>query len=320
MFVLLFSSLLPLFPSSFLLFSFVLAFFSSSSSPCFTFSTEPSPFSRFFFFSNLSYLFFSSFLTSEASSFLTLNCTMIFLKKKKKKKKKNGCSSWARGEQEGLSWTQPGDAPDRHPCSCSELSSSRKISVLPMSQFSKLLWQCGFFEGNSDSAYGGLCKSIDCHWAFRKVYPPVHNFLSKKKKKQPLANRKIQKPSSLEEEDSCGEHATGELRRGWQKTSEPHYFQQSKVNEQGRAMLRTPSLTQTLIIQSVYSSKLKQLKKVVCVCFNLYVYVCKYAAEPDTVNYRYNVIDGTLKKLRYIRFYVIPVPVFASKYVHTEKA
>ena len=26
-----------------------------------------------------------------------------------------------------------------------------------------------------------------------------------------------------------------------------------------------------------------------------------------TVNYRYNVIDGTLKKLRYIRFYVIPV-------------
>ena len=27
----------------------------------------------------------------------------------------------------------------------------------------------------------------------------------------------------------------------------------------------------------------------------------------STVNYRYNVIDGTLKKLRYIRFYVIPV-------------
>ena len=26
-----------------------------------------------------------------------------------------------------------------------------------------------------------------------------------------------------------------------------------------------------------------------------------------TVNYRYKVIDGTLKKLRYIRFYVIPV-------------
>ena len=26
-----------------------------------------------------------------------------------------------------------------------------------------------------------------------------------------------------------------------------------------------------------------------------------------TVNYRYNVIDWTLKKLRYIRFYVIPV-------------
>ena len=26
-----------------------------------------------------------------------------------------------------------------------------------------------------------------------------------------------------------------------------------------------------------------------------------------TVNYRYNVINGTLKKLRHIRFYVIPV-------------
>ena len=25
-----------------------------------------------------------------------------------------------------------------------------------------------------------------------------------------------------------------------------------------------------------------------------------------TVNYRYNVTDGTLKKLRHIRFYVIP--------------
>ena len=29
--------------------------------------------------------------------------------------------------------------------------------------------------------------------------------------------------------------------------------------------------------------------------------------EAQTVNYRYNVTDGTLKKLRYIRFYVIPV-------------
>ena len=29
--------------------------------------------------------------------------------------------------------------PDRHPCSCSELSSSRKISVLPMSQLCRLL-------------------------------------------------------------------------------------------------------------------------------------------------------------------------------------
>ena len=30
---------------------------------------------------------------------------------------------------------------------------------------------------------------------------------------------------------------------------------------------------------------------------------------PATVNYRYNVIDGTLKKLRYIRFYRTVIPV-----------
>ena len=32
-----------------------------------------------------------------------------------------------------------------------------------------------------------------------------------------------------------------------------------------------------------------------------------FGNQPCTVNYRYNVTDGTLKKLRYIRFYVIPV-------------
>ena len=54
-------------------FSFVLGFFSSS--PCLRFSAQSSPFSRCFCFSNLSYLSFSSFLISEASSFLTKkNC------------------------------------------------------------------------------------------------------------------------------------------------------------------------------------------------------------------------------------------------------
>ena len=68
MFVLLFSSLLPLFPSSFLLFSLC---------PCLHLLVSHSPLNLplflavFFFFSNLSYLFFSSFLTSEASSFPT---------------------------------------------------------------------------------------------------------------------------------------------------------------------------------------------------------------------------------------------------------
>ena len=58
-----------------------------ASSPCFTFSTQPSPFLAVFFFSNLSYLFFSSFLTSEASSFSTFILYYdISLKKKKKKR------------------------------------------------------------------------------------------------------------------------------------------------------------------------------------------------------------------------------------------
>ena len=44
---------------------------------------------------------------------------------------------------------------------------------------------------------------------------------------------------------------------------------------------------------------------IVCVCFNRWV--C-------TVNYRYNVIDRTLKKLRCIRFYVIGITYFLQKH------
>ena len=37
--------------------------------------------------------------------------------------------------------------------------------------------------------------------------------------------------------------------------------------------------------------------------FSLFSYFCYQTYS----HYRYNVIDGTLNKLRYIRFYVIPV-------------
>ena len=37
------------------------------------------------------------------------------------------------------------------------------------------------------------------------------------------------------------------------------------------------------------------------------VFLQVFALDSCTVNYRYNVTDGTLKKLRYIRFYVLPV-------------
>ena len=58
--------------------------------PCLTSSAQSSPFSRCFFFSNLSYrrLSFSPFLTSEASSFLTFILYYDLLCHKKKKKKK----------------------------------------------------------------------------------------------------------------------------------------------------------------------------------------------------------------------------------------
>ena len=133
----------------------------------------------------------------------------LFQKKKKKKKKKNGC--WACGGQEGLSWSQPGDALDQHPYS--ELSPSRNRRWARRERFRSYQWasflafSCNvrFFDGNSESAYGALWKSIDCHWALRRVYPPVAqlSFEKKKKKKEPLANQKNPRAVSLEEKDSC---------------------------------------------------------------------------------------------------------------------
>ena len=203
MFVLLFSSLLPLFPSSFLLFSFVLAFFSSSSSPCFTFSTEPSPFSRFFFFSNLSYLFFSSFLTSEASSFLTLNCTMIFLKKKKKKKKTAAQVELA-GNRKG--WAERSQA--MHQIDIR----ARAQSWALRERFRSCQWASFLnFYGNVVSSRAtvtahmvGCASRSTVTEPFERFTRRSTSFFQKKKKKQPLANRKIQKPSALKRKILAG--------------------------------------------------------------------------------------------------------------------
>ena len=90
-----------------------------------------------------------------------------------------------------------------------ELFSSRKISVLPISKLSTTFSSSvGFFEGNSESAYGALCNSIDCQ-AFEGFAHHFHDFLPKKK---PLANGKIQEPSALKRKILAGtcQRRTGE--------------------------------------------------------------------------------------------------------------
>ena len=51
----------------------------------------------------------------------------------------------------------------------------------------------------------------------------LHNFLSKKKKKEPLANQKIQEPSDLKRKNLAGtcDRRTGEVDK---KMSELHYL------------------------------------------------------------------------------------------------
>ena len=92
-----------------------------------------------------------------------------------------------------------------------EQFSSRKSSVLPISRLllQSVLVSPGF---DSESAYGALCKSIDCQ-AFEGFARQLHNcsFEKKKKKEQPSANRKIQEPS--EKERFLHEQWTGELER-----------------------------------------------------------------------------------------------------------
>ena len=69
--------------------------------------------------------------------------------------------------------------------------------------------QYRFFEDNGESAYDVLRKSIDCQ-ASQWFTLQLHTFFSKKKK-QPLAYRKIQEPS--ERERFLLEDATRELQR-----------------------------------------------------------------------------------------------------------
>ena len=100
------------------------------------------------------------------------------------------------------------------------------------SVFSRSGSYVGFFEGNSERAYVALCKSIDCHWALRKVYPPVAQLSFEKKNNHwPIEKSKNRQPWK---ERFLQEHATGKLRKGWQKMSELHYFKHSKVYKQGR--------------------------------------------------------------------------------------
>ena len=87
------------------------------------------------------------------------------------------------------------------------------LQVDPRNSIRRLTRSIGFFEGNSVRACGALCKSIDCHWALRRVYPAscttffpkkkekTHWLIEKSKNRQPWIDRFLQ------------EHATGELER-----------------------------------------------------------------------------------------------------------
>ena len=87
-----------------------------------------------------------------------------------------------------------------------------------MSKLSRLFEQCWFLRGNSESAYGALCKSIDCHWALRnlKVYPRVAQLSFEKK--PTIGQSKNPRTVSLEEKDSCRnmrQENSGEVDKIW---------------------------------------------------------------------------------------------------------
>ena len=75
---------------------------------------------------------------------------------------------------------------------------------------------------------------------FEGLTRQLHNFLSKKKKKEPLANRKFEEPSALKRK-ILQEHTTGELER-LTKDGRASLFSHSEVYEQGRALVRMPCL------------------------------------------------------------------------------
>ena len=122
-------------------------------------------------------------------------------------KKKNGCSSFElAGNRKG--WAERTQAMHQIDIRARPQSWARRerFRSCQWASFLDFNSNVGFFEGNSESAYGALCKSIDCHWTLRKVYPPVAqlSFEKKPQKIQPLANRKIQEPSALKRKILAG--------------------------------------------------------------------------------------------------------------------
>ena len=92
-----------------------------------------------------------------------------------------------------------------------EQFSSRKSSVLPISKLSRLFLQCWFLLGSSVRAHTVRCASRSTVRPSKGLPASCTTFLLKKKKEQPLANRKIQEPP--EKERFLQEQGTGELER-----------------------------------------------------------------------------------------------------------
>ena len=179
------------------------------------------------------------------------------IKQRNKQIKKKAAQFWATGEQEGLTWSQPGDVLDGHLCSCSELSNFRpESSVLPISKLSRLFLQCWFLLGWTVRAHTVRCASRSTVRPSKGSPASCTNFLSKKKKRTTIGHSK--NPRTVRKRKILA--GTSDRRTGeGDKMRELHCFLHSKVvwTRPGPGP-DAPSLTQTLIIQSVYSMKKKR--------------------------------------------------------------
>ena len=262
MFVLLFSSLLPLFlrlSSFFPLFLpfFLLLHLLVSHSPI-----NLPLFLAFFSFPTSRTSFFSSFLTSEASSFPTFK---LYYDLSLKKKKKNGCSSWARGEQEGLGWTQPCQA--MHQIDIR----ARAQSWALRERFRSCQWASFLnFYGNVVSSRAtvtahmvGCASRSTVTKPFERFTRKFHNFLSKKKKKKKNSHWPIEKSKNRQPWRERFLRGTCDRRTQERLTKDERASlfsaEQSEWTRPGPAP-DAPSLTQTLIIQSVYCANFWQGK------------------------------------------------------------